>query len=503
MRILPGYLSEATSLKLQTGSVNIKNMGTLQFQGEDSSDHGSISCTKTGNNRTLTVNSDVSTLLGTVEIPEALRVTAQGGAQTTLDNLTVGYDTTLADVNVGGTLSLGVIKADGLNDTLALVTPGVLDTDPDVEIVSLQRDNVTFNKRFLFPMDECIFTTNEYNKHFQLNLIPANESPNDTSNSYGSGISFWSTFTDADPAPRLFANINCRNTSGNWSGGQLEFRVRKNQQSGYEGGPGAGGDLAALTTKQMTITGTNVNTHVPFNVINPNTGISACDSNGTAKISMRYRDNVTNPVRTFSEIDSTDDLDIKTTGGNLTFETKTNGAVTFTDGTTTYMAMDQTDISIGRNLLPGAHNTYDIGQDTLPTGAGDEQWFQNIFCANLYVNNVAITSDVTLKKDIVDLEYGLDYIKNLRPKQYKYKSNVNGREHWGFLAQDVRELNGTDKLSVWGKRPSGKEQLNYTEFIAVIVKAIQEATSTTENLIELVQIQGERITQLEQLLLSK
>lgn len=109
--ILPQHFKEDTSLKLQAGSVDIKNMGTLQFRGEDSSDHGSISCTKTGNSRTLTVNSDVSTLLGEVQVPEALYVTTdQGDAQTTLDNLTVGYDTTLADVNVGGALKCTTIE---------------------------------------------------------------------------------------------------------------------------------------------------------------------------------------------------------------------------------------------------------------------------------------------------------------------------------------------------------------------------------------------------------
>ena len=59
LKILPAHMNEDTSLKLQAGSVNIKNMGTLKFQGADDSDHGSISCTKnTNGDRVLTVDTD-------------------------------------------------------------------------------------------------------------------------------------------------------------------------------------------------------------------------------------------------------------------------------------------------------------------------------------------------------------------------------------------------------------------------------------------------------------
>ena len=126
------------------------------------------------------------------------------------------------------------------------------------------------------------------------------------------------------------------------------------------------------------------------------------------------------------------------------------------------------------HIIPGNHNTHDIGADTNPTGAGTENWFRNAFFSNVYAGNVLLTSDRTLKQDIVDLEYGLDYIKKLKPKQYKYISNKNGRLHWGLIAQDVREVNDNDMYSSWGLRPNGKQQLNYTEFIAPLIKAVQQ-----------------------------
>jgi hypothetical protein len=160
---------------------------------------------------------------------------------------------------------------------------------------------------------------------------------------------------------------------------------------------------------------------------------------------------------------SSNSLDI-TTGVNITMKV----------GIINVLKMNSSAITAYKHIIPGTGNAHDIGEDTDPTGAGDENWFRNGFFSNLYVSNVAVTSDRTLKQNITDLEYGLDYIKKLKPKQYQYINNKNGREHWGFIAQDVKELNQNDKLSVWGLRPNGKQQLNYTEFIAVLCKAIQQ-----------------------------
>jgi hypothetical protein len=85
-----------------------------------------------------------------------------------------------------------------------------------------------------------------------------------------------------------------------------------------------------------------------------------------------------------------------------------------------------------------------------------------------------------MKEDIVDLPIGLDYIRKLRPKQYKYKGS-KGRKHYGLIAQEVRELNGDDMISSWGLRPCGLQQLNYNEFIAPIIKAIQELDMKISN----------------------
>src|SRR5210317_274567 len=151
-------------------------------------------------------------------------------------------------------------------------------------------------------------------------------------------------------------------------------------------------------------------------------------------------------------------------------------------------------IVVSTNILPSASATHNIGSDSNPgggAGSATAQWFNNGFFNNVYAGNLLITSDKTLKQNITDLEYGLNYIKKLKPKQYQYINNTNGREHWGFLAQDIRELNKNDKLSVWGLRANGKQQLNYTEFIAVICKAIQQLDKKVTQ--PIINIEGENL----------
>ena len=140
-------------------------------------------------------------------------------------------------------------------------------------------------------------------------------------------------------------------------------------------------------------------------------------------------------------------------------------------------------IVVATNILPSSSGVYNIGSDSNPgggSGSATAQWFNNSFFNNVYAGNVLITSDRSMKEDIVDLPIGLDYIRKLRPKQYKYKGS-KGRKHYGLIAQEVRELNGDDMISSWGLRPCGLQQLNYNEFIAPIIKAIQELDMKISN----------------------
>jgi hypothetical protein len=117
------------------------------------------------------------------------------------------------------------------------------------------------------------------------------------------------------------------------------------------------------------------------------------------------------------------------------------------------------------------------------------------------------TSDVNLKTDIQDATYGLDFVKGLRPRTFKWKEATDSetrevragiRLHHGFIAQEVEALLGDDagSMGLWnnGYTPeyvppvsddpddpvmetvpeSYNPGLRYLEFIPILVKAVQE-----------------------------
>ena len=119
------------------------------------------------------------------------------------------------------------------------------------------------------------------------------------------------------------------------------------------------------------------------------------------------------------------------------------------------------------------YNTYVEGYET------------NIWGRNKIATNMAITqgSDKRLKKDIKNFENVKDFVMDLKPVEFKYEFANDKAKHLGFIAQDVEksmdayglssdkyglttEITGTDNIQYKG--------LNYTEFIPICIKMIQE-----------------------------
>jgi hypothetical protein len=84
-------------------------------------------------------------------------------------------------------------------------------------------------------------------------------------------------------------------------------------------------------------------------------------------------------------------------------------------------------------------------------------------------------SDRRLKTNISPFQNGLDVIMKLKPVSYNMKNSSDSRTNWGFIAQDIESLVGSDNaiLTVSGdkERTLG---LRYTDFVAPLVKAVQE-----------------------------
>jgi len=130
------------------------------------------------------------------------------------------------------------------------------------------------------------------------------------------------------------------------------------------------------------------------------------------------------------------------------------------------------------------------------------------------VNGTIQTSDSRLKTNTQDSALGLDFINSLRPVSYKWieggkqvvtddqgnpVKNEDGtiktisisgkRTHWGFLAQEVKtavDKSGVEDFAGWVlddlNDPNSEQAVNYQQFIAPMVKAIQELSAEVEKL---------------------
>lgn len=92
-----------------------------------------------------------------------------------------------------------------------------------------------------------------------------------------------------------------------------------------------------------------------------------------------------------------------------------------------------------------------------------------------------VVSDSRDKRDIQDLDKGLDFVNQLQPKSYKFKTSreddtPNGRERYGFLAQDILELEGSNPVIIDDEDP---DRLKYCgeSLVPVLVKAVQELSA--------------------------
>ena len=123
-------------------------------------------------------------------------------------------------------------------------------------------------------------------------------------------------------------------------------------------------------------------------------------------------------------------------------------------------------------------------------------------------------SDLRLKKDILPIEKGIEFILSLNPIQYKWNWKENGRNHYGFLAQEIKQLFDTLNIDSglysdptvnpdWDvNNPEENDSphylaLRYTEFIAPMVQTIQYLNNKINNLEEIINNFEQRITLLE------
>lgn len=117
-----------------------------------------------------------------------------------------------------------------------------------------------------------------------------------------------------------------------------------------------------------------------------------------------------------------------------------------------------------------------IGDDT-PTYSLDVTGDAR-FTSDLYALSVTETSDEKKKENILDSEYGLDSILELRPVMFTWIDNPENGEQLGLIAQEVLEV----LPETVNEFEDGVLGLKYSQFIPVLIKAVQELAQKIDDM---------------------
>jgi hypothetical protein len=312
--------------------------------------------------------------------------------------------------------------------------------------------------------------------------------------SFSNGNVFWDSHNTAVGHEALYANQPTATDNGIYNTAIGSGSLRANT-TGYNNT--AGGALSLYSNN----TGYN-NTAYGFNALQDNTngfnntanGVFALRNNtsgyynSAVGISTLYTNTVGNfnTATGYSALYNNTDGDANTGVGRGAGYTNTTGNYnTFVGHGADASASNLTNATaIGYNAEVNASNKVRIGNGSVTVIEGQVGW--------------TFPSDIRIKKDVEDIGQGLDFIKALRPVQYRLK-NGNDRIDFGFIAQDIEALLGTDyNVLGIGADQDRTLSLRYTDFIAPMVKAMQEQQGMIEKQNGEIQTQKEQITLLQE-----
>ncbi|CAG7656451.1 glycosyl hydrolase family 28-related protein [Paenibacillus allorhizosphaerae] len=175
----------------------------------------------------------------------------------------------------------------------------------------------------------------------------------------------------------------------------------------------------------------------------------------------------------------TGELDLRSASGNLRLR---NDSVT-------RMLLSPSDITVYGTTRPNADNA-------LSLGTSSSRW-KDIYAATGTVN----TSDAREKERIEPMAAALELIERLRPVAFKFKDyqetvkDETGKErliehrfdrtHFGLIAQEVKsafDALGMDAGAYVYDRETDRHGLRYTEFVPVLIQAVQELSREVKRL---------------------
>ncbi|MBK6774133.1 MAG: tail fiber domain-containing protein [Ignavibacteria bacterium] len=209
-------------------------------------------------------------------------------------------------------------------------------------------------------------------------------------------------------------------------------------------------------------------------------------------------------------------LDSSTTGGNnIGIGTNTFNTLISGNNNTALGVVSGTFLSSGSN------NTV-IGYDAEPLSSttSNQITLGNTSISSLRCNVQVITSlsDMRDKKNIKDLNFGIDFIMKLKPRQFNWDkrewyegdisdgSKISETPTAGFIAQELDQVQTTqnaDWLNLVLKSNPDRMEASYGNLLPVMVKAIQDLKTENDELREeigLLKTTNEKIVKLEQML---
>jgi len=127
-------------------------------------------------------------------------------------------------------------------------------------------------------------------------------------------------------------------------------------------------------------------------------------------------------------------------------------------------------LQVSGDITPGTTGTYSLGTSSL--------LFSVLYASNGTIN----TSDARLKKEIKTSDLGLDFINQLRPVSYYWKSGKDKELHYGLIAQEAERIlikfNGDNNKGslpiIDHDKKNDRYGIRYTELISPLIKAVQE-----------------------------
>lgn len=150
--------------------------------------------------------------------------------------------------------------------------------------------------------------------------------------------------------------------------------------------------------------------------------------------------------------------------------------VSFNDsiGYTIPLYIERGTVRTGNKIVPENDNSYSLGE----SGA---RW-SAVWAANGTIQ----TSDEREKEDKGPSPLGLAFIKRLRAISWLWRNGTDNRRHHGLSAQQVKavldELDAGDFAGYIYDTESDRHHLQYSEFIAPLIRAIQELAQRVEEL---------------------